>query len=293
MITGIDVASYQSSTYDTAGLAFVFVKATEGTTYVNARYAAQVAHGRNAGLVVGHYHYAHGGNAAAQADYFLAHATLRAGDIIAFDWEETTVSQADRDAWIKRVQSKAPGHKVVLYCSKSFWKGRDTESYCGDGLWIADPDSPAGHPDVTHSWVFHQYGSPHGLDVNVANFPSVAAFRTWCGGTVPAPVPAPKPKPVVAPRVSLANVIYAAKTDPHAPQGRTTHPADVRLVEAALSAEGFLAGAYSHDGSFGTLTVAAYARWQRKCGYTGTAANGIPGSASLTRLGKAHGFNVG
>ncbi|HEY5837180.1 MAG TPA: peptidoglycan-binding protein LysM, partial [Streptomyces sp.] len=46
------------------------------------------------------------------------------------------------------------------------------------------------------------------------------------------------------------------------------------------------------DGSFGTRTRDAYAAWQRHCGYTGPAADGIPGKASLARLGEKHGFKV-
>jgi hypothetical protein len=107
-------------------------------------------------------------------------------------------------------------------------------------------------------------------------------------GTVTEPAPAPKPK------VSLAHVIYAAKHDPAAAQGHTTYKAEVLIVEKALKAEGFLSAQYV-DGSFGSLTVGAYARWQRSAaggGYVGDAADGIPGSASLKRLGAKHGFTV-
>ncbi|MFJ7963119.1 N-acetylmuramoyl-L-alanine amidase [Streptomyces sp. NPDC096324] len=96
------------------------------------------------------------------------------------------------------------------------------------------------------------------------------------------------------PKVSLAHVIYAAKHDPAAAQGHTTHKADVLIVEKALKAEGFLSAQYV-DGSFGSLTVGAYARWQRSAAggnYIGDAADGIPGAASLKRLGAKHGFTV-
>jgi hypothetical protein len=65
-------------------------------------------------------------------------------------------------------------------------------------------------------------------------------------------------------------------------------------VERALKAEGLLPGEYV-DGSFGTKTVTAYARWQRSPaggGYTGAAADGIPGKASLKLLAARHGFTV-
>ncbi|CAO0836098.1 hypothetical protein SMICM17S_06540 [Streptomyces microflavus] len=42
----------------------------------------------------------------------------------------------------------------------------------------------------------------------------------------------------------------------------------------------------------GFSTKAAYAAWQRKLGYTGSAADGIPGRASLEKLGVKRGFKV-
>lgn len=110
------------------------------------------------------------------------------------------------------------------------------------------------------------------------------------GSDTPAPSkPSPAPS---AKTVDLSNLIDAARRDPKAAQGKTTHAADVKIVEAALKAEGLLSSKYAADGSFGTLTVTAYAKWQRKCGYTGSAADGIPGKASLEKLGAKHGFKV-
>jgi hypothetical protein len=96
------------------------------------------------------------------------------------------------------------------------------------------------------------------------------------------------------PSVSLAHIVYAARHDPAAAQGHTSHKAEVLLVEKALKAEGLLSSQYV-DGSFGSLTVTAYARWQRSPaggGYSGDAADGIPGKTSLKLLAARHGFTV-
>ncbi|MEU2339995.1 N-acetylmuramoyl-L-alanine amidase [Streptomyces sp. NPDC013172] len=96
------------------------------------------------------------------------------------------------------------------------------------------------------------------------------------------------------PKVSLAHVVYAAQHDPQAAQGHTTYKGEVLLVEKALQAEGLLAAQYV-DGSFGTRTVGAYARWQRSAaggGFTGTAADGVPGKTSLKLLAARHNFTV-
>ncbi|MEH0552596.1 peptidoglycan-binding domain-containing protein [Streptomyces sp. B21-101] len=100
--------------------------------------------------------------------------------------------------------------------------------------------------------------------------------------------------PTAKPKVSLAHVVAAARKDPPAADGHTTYKAEVLLVEKALKAEGFLAAEYV-DGSFGTKSLAAYARWQRSPaggGYTGADADGVPGTASLRLLGARHGFQV-
>ncbi|MER7582943.1 peptidoglycan-binding protein [Kitasatospora sp. NPDC097691] len=91
--------------------------------------------------------------------------------------------------------------------------------------------------------------------------------------------------------VSVAHVVSAARTDPGAEQGHRTYGSEVAIVEQALVDEGLLEQRWA-DGSFGTRTVAAYAAWQRRCGYEGGAADGIPGQATLHRLGAARGFSV-
>lgn len=189
---GVDVSSYNSTGYDAGGLGFVFVKATEGTGYVNPLHVAQVAHGRASGLVVGHYHFVRPGSVSAQVSYFLQHAAPAPGDVLALDWEDGGVSSGDKDAFLKVLQAKTPGHRSVLYCNRDFWLHRDHTSYAADGLWIADPDAPAGQPRVQHPWLFHQYGETNGLDLDVANFPDLAALRAWAAGTTPTPAPTPE-----------------------------------------------------------------------------------------------------
>ncbi|WP_043536468.1 peptidoglycan-binding protein [Saccharomonospora cyanea] len=97
---------------------------------------------------------------------------------------------------------------------------------------------------------------------------------------------------VLAPHVATAGaaadmemVVLAAQLDPVKSGTGLTPGAgtSVRLVEQALADRGLLARQYV-DGHFGTATRAAYARWQESLGYTGLAANGLPGRTSLTTL---------
>jgi len=89
------------------------------------------------------------------------------------------------------------------------------------------------------------------------------------------------------PAVDMEKTVKAAQIDPR--RADDTHTpgatASVLLVEQALQAKHLLAAKWV-DGYFGTTTVTAYAAYQRSLGYTGLAANGLPGTASLTKLGQ-------
>ncbi|MFD5308175.1 CHAP domain-containing protein [Streptomyces ardesiacus] len=108
-----------------------------------------------------------------------------------------------------------------------------------------------------------------------------------------APKAPAKSKPASKPSVSLAHIKAARTKDMPAKTGHTTYPAEVKLVEAALKAEGLMAGTYANDGSWGTTTQNAYDTFRRRVmGLTGKDAVGEPGMASLSKLGSRHGFTV-
>lgn len=165
------------------------------------------------------------------------------------------------------------GQMLVARGGKRFYK-------VGPGpKWSADADGAA-------TGAFQKAQGWSGVDANGIPGPTTWSYLVnGKGHDIPAATPA-------KPSVSLKNLIAASKADPKAAQGHATHPADVKPVEAALKAEGLLASQYAADGSFGSTTVAAYAAYQRKCGYSGADANGIPGETTLKTLGAKHGFTV-
>ncbi|MFB6811254.1 hypothetical protein [Streptomyces sp. NPDC056387] len=195
----------------------------------------------------------------------------------------------DRDRWtdypvlggLFYMGSRGQDHVGVVYAydADSIYtvegNTNTTGAYQGDGVYQRvrprrGPSSPYG------------YGVPAFTEGTISADPKL-------GGTPSASVAAPTPPQV---SVSLAHLVAAARRDPGLRQGGTTYPAEVNVVEVALAREGLLQDAYAHDGSFGSLTVAAYAGWQRRQGYSGSDADGIPGKTSLTALGKAHAFTV-
>ncbi|MFF5896765.1 glycoside hydrolase family 25 protein [Streptomyces argenteolus] len=180
MLHGVDVSSYQTE-FDTDGLDFVFVKSTEGRSYVNPKLKGQVKRARDAGCVIGFYHFLWPGHAKEQAAHFVDRTPERAGDLLAVDWERTGdgthATSADKDRFIREVKRLRPGHRVLLYCNRTFWLDHDTTSYAGDGLWIADYGT-AGKPRIEADWRIHQY-TDDPLDKDVADFPTREAMRAW------------------------------------------------------------------------------------------------------------------
>lgn len=101
--------------------------------------------------------------------------------------------------------------------------------------------------------------------------------------------------PEQATTVSLSALQLAAKMDPGRLQGETTPKAvkSVKIVEDALYQEGLLNKTYAYDGSYGTLTIKAYQKWQRSIGSAERYCDGIPGKQDLTKLGIKYEFSVG
>ncbi|MFE5208560.1 glycoside hydrolase family 25 protein [Streptomyces sp. NPDC056600] len=182
MLHGIDVSSHQSASYDTDGLAFVIVKATEGRSYVNPKMEAQVERAREAGLVVGFYHFLWPGHITEQAEHFAEQDLVEPGDLLACDWETTSrgtrASNAEKDRFIRKVKSLKPRNRTLLYCNRTFWLRHDRTSYAGDGLWIAHYGVAKGKPGVKAKWLVHQY-TDDPVDKNVARFRSADALREW------------------------------------------------------------------------------------------------------------------
>jgi GH25 family lysozyme M1 (1,4-beta-N-acetylmuramidase) len=190
-ITGLDVSADQPNTIPLNGQSFLFVKATEGHSYTNPLQGEQVGQARPLPVVLGFYHFLWPGNIQLQAEYFVTNAQSVPGDILMCDWERTEAGTqatgAEKDDFLGAVQDLRPDHQVGLYTNLYSWKSLDTTSDAGDGLWIADPSSPPGRPDIKAPWVFHQYSAAGGLDRNVANFASLAALRGWARAKLPAP----------------------------------------------------------------------------------------------------------
>jgi GH25 family lysozyme M1 (1,4-beta-N-acetylmuramidase) len=180
-VGGIDISSHDHRGFPiswrtevAAGSQFVYVKATEGTTYVNPHFAADYAAARAARRQVGAYVYARPdhGNPVGQADWFLRHARFArdAQTLVPFvdlEWPDTGVKTGEcydlkpdqMRAWIHafvgRIEASI-GRKPMIYTNANWWNpctGNDT-SFAGYPLDIANyskkpPKLPAGWTTFT------------------------------------------------------------------------------------------------------------------------------------------------
>ncbi|NDU72713.1 peptidoglycan-binding protein [Actinomadura sp. DSM 109109] len=113
----------------------------------------------------------------------------------------------------------------------------------------------------------------------LTSFPGTAQPAAWAAGGQAAGVRA-------LPSVDMEATVKAAQIDPRRADDTLTPgaKASVLLVEQALRDRELLDAQWV-DGYFGTTTVAAYAKYQKSLGYSGLAANGLPGRTSLAKLG--------
>ncbi|WP_033287714.1 lysozyme [Amycolatopsis jejuensis] len=189
-----------------AGARFTYVKATEGTGFVNPQFSQQYNGAHDAGLIRGAYHFARPDNSsgAAQAEYFIAHGGAWHGDGKtlpgALDVEYNPYgddacygkSPADMTAWIAdftRTYLAKERRSTVIYTSTSWWK-RCTGNAGGFGdtnpLWLARyapeiGELPAGW-DKQSIWQFARSGGLPG-DQNFYNGPMKRVQALARGGS--------------------------------------------------------------------------------------------------------------
>lgn len=170
-IHGIDVSKYQNNinwkevkNMEEKGIkiGFVFIKATEGTSIVDAQFRRNWIEADEQNIPKGAYHFfVSNRNAKKQADNFIQIVNLKKGDMPpVLDVEKSHgVSVADMQkgvkTWLNAVENYY-GVKPVIYTNIDFY-----ERYFADGfedypLWIAhylQPDKPR----IEKNWLFWQH----------------------------------------------------------------------------------------------------------------------------------------
>ena len=105
-----------------------------------------------------------------------------------------------------------------------------------------------------------------------------------------AAVPPPEATTTAKPVINMEKLLMAAQLDQYRPGNRHTAGAvkSVKRVQRQLRRRGI---SVAVDGNFGAQTMNGYAAWQRRLGYSGLDASGMPGETSLRRLAGRR-FNV-
>lgn len=216
-LNGIDIASYQSGIdLSVVPCDFVIIKATQGTGYVNPDCDRAYQQAKRAGKLRGTYHYVGGGNAVAEADYYINNIKgyLKDG-LLAIDWEAEQNSAWGNEAYLEQLVRRVierTGIKPLIYSMASRYAQVDAVAKRLDcGLWIAEyadmnPTGYQAHPwrEGAYACAIRQYASTGrlngwggDLDLNIAYMTREQWAKYVNPGGKPAAAPA-KPAPAPA-----------------------------------------------------------------------------------------------
>ena len=150
-LKAIDISNYQSvAIAGSTDADIVIVKVSEGTGYVSPKADQQYQLAKSKGKLLGFYHYAAGGNATAEANYFYNNAKNYFHEAVPIlDWEQGTNAAWGNGAWAKTFIDRI---KALSGVTPLLYTGSDGVAQTGKylandaGLWFA------GYPDLRDSW---------------------------------------------------------------------------------------------------------------------------------------------
>jgi GH25 family lysozyme M1 (1,4-beta-N-acetylmuramidase) len=182
-VLGLDVSGHQPtidwSAVASAGAQFAYIKASEGTAFVNPDFTAQYNGAYQAGLIRGAYHFAlpNQSSGTAQASYFVANGggwsadgrTLPGALDIEYNPSGAECYGLSQSAMVSWIASFNDTYEAltsvwpVIYTTTSWWAAC-TGNYGGfasqDPLWISSDHAIAGTlPAGWSTYTFWQYAS--------------------------------------------------------------------------------------------------------------------------------------
>ena len=214
---GVDLSHWQSTFNNFNDIDFAIIKATEGVGYVDPACDTLYQRAKNAGKLLGVYHYARpdlGNNAIAEADWFVDNIKGYLNEaILVLDWEEGYLGNiAWARAFLDRVKERT-GIKGLIYMSASPMRNYDWSSVANAdyGLWVANYGTNNGQPQEyvfntypLKYWSFYalwQYtskgrvsGYNGDLDMNIFSGDAEAWRKYANASSTPTPSPTPEPK---------------------------------------------------------------------------------------------------
>lgn len=219
-LNGIDISWYQRGINIAAVPAdFVIVKATEGAWYKNPCFRTQADATLNSGKLLGVYHYISGGNAKAEAQYFVNAAKPYIGRaVLALDFESGSNSAYKDTGYLQVCATEIyalTGVRPLLYGSQcDYGRLAQVSKATNCGLWIAQyaNNNHTGYQNKpwnedAYDCAMRQYSSAGSLP----NYGGNLDLNKFYGGrtawnkyaqsdhATPPPAPKPAPKPAVTP----------------------------------------------------------------------------------------------
>lgn len=192
-VHGTDVSKYQGEVdwhaLAKAGIAFAFIKATEGGDRVDDYLHRNWKAAKAAGIPRGAYHFYYFCRPAIeQAQWLIRHVPKERGalpPVLDMEWNhrsptcrhrpEPEVVRAELRIFLKALE-RHYGQRPIIYTTIDFFDGNRLGDFRDYPFWLR---SVAGHPDEKygdHPWVFWQYtgtgvlpGIVGGADINVFN----------------------------------------------------------------------------------------------------------------------------
>ena len=231
-LNGIDISSYQSGIDLTVvPCDFVIIKATQGTGYVNPDCDRAYQQAKRAGKLRGTYHYVGGGNAVAEADYYVNNIKgyLRDG-LLAIDWEAEQNSAWGNEAYleqlVRRVIERTSIKPLIYSMASRYAQVAAVAKKLDCGLWVAEyadmnPTGYQAHPwrEGAYACAIRQYASTGrlngwggNLDLNIAYMTRDQWAKYANPGGKPAAAPAkPAPAPARKSEDTIAAEVIAGK----------------------------------------------------------------------------------
>lgn len=170
---GIDVSGHNArNVTEVADYDFAVVKVTQGTNFVNGYWGDQVRGVLNRNKSLGLYHFANGGDANAEADYFLSLAAPYVGRaVLVLDWEQCLAyrngrcSSVNRNwgngdwvrTWVNRVHQRT-GVWPVIYVQASAVRQIPSDVRGNCGIWVAQYPNNRATGYQSHPWNLGKYG---------------------------------------------------------------------------------------------------------------------------------------
>lgn len=175
-VIGVDVSAYQGEidwqTLSAQGISFAFIKATEGSSFVDSRFSENFSAAQQTDLRIGAYHFfSFESSGKAQAEHFCSTVPKISGglppvvDVEYYgEFSASNISVADVRLNLREFVDTVKayyGASPIIYVTDSTYRNIVGEGFFDCCFWIRDV---YGKPSDSIKWTFWQYSNRHVLE---------------------------------------------------------------------------------------------------------------------------------